>query len=96
LKGMRKLIEKYRPVFFLEICPMWTVTFGYHPKDISQFLNSMGYDKFFILDENLVELNLKEINLQESYPNGSVNMICMVEKIHSKKMVVLKETFKII
>jgi len=43
LKGGTKMIERDRPIIFLEMLRKWSKVFGYSPNDIISFLGNFGY-----------------------------------------------------
>ncbi|MFL5810839.1 MAG: FkbM family methyltransferase, partial [Flavisolibacter sp.] len=46
LKGMRKLLEKYRPTIFVEIFDPLLLRFGHNHLDVYQLLNDLDYQAF--------------------------------------------------
>lgn len=43
LQGGRSVIERDRPILFLEILRKWSAAFGYHPNDVIAWARSLGY-----------------------------------------------------
>lgn len=66
-RGGKKVIAKYQPIIFSEMLRKWSAKFQYHPNDIIDFLNIMGYqcyvirngwlEPFYRVDEDTVETN---------------------------------------
>jgi len=52
LLGASEVIEKFKPVIFLELHGEWILRHGYSHKDVVSFLTSRGY-KFYNLDGSL-------------------------------------------
>lgn len=55
-KGGMESIKKYKPVIFSEILRKWSAKFGYHPNDIIDLLEEVGYQCFVINEKG----NLKK------------------------------------
>ncbi len=51
LQGAKACIQKFKPVFALEISQTWTQAFGYKLSDLCHYLSELGYIHFWIADE---------------------------------------------
>lgn len=47
-RGGEKTIAKYHPIIFSEMLRKWSAKFQYHPNDIIDFLNNLGYRCYVI------------------------------------------------
>lgn len=54
LQGGIKSINKYKPIIFCEMLRKWAKKFDYHPNDIIELLNKIGYSCYAI-KENVLE-----------------------------------------
>lgn len=67
LRGGQQTLREHAPVVFAEMLRKWAATFGYHPNEIVELLDSLGYGAFTIdgvslrpfarMDENTRETN---------------------------------------
>lgn len=57
LKGGLETIEKYKPVFFIEMLRKWSAKFNYHPNDIINLLASKSYNCYIIKEAFLQKIN---------------------------------------
>jgi len=48
LRGAEETLRRDRPILFVEMLRKWAAKFGYHPNEIIQFLEPMGYRCFWI------------------------------------------------
>lgn len=48
LKGGKKILEKYKPILFVEMLRKWAKKYNYHPNDIIDFMNTYDYLCFTI------------------------------------------------
>jgi len=62
IKGALETLKKMKPVLFLELLRKWSAKFGYHPNDAIRLLKEIGYDCYFIDNNNLIKI--AEINEQ--------------------------------
>ena len=44
LQGGAAVIERDRPVLFLELLRKWSAAFGYHPNEVIAWTETLGYD----------------------------------------------------
>lgn len=49
-EGGKKTIEKYKPIIMSEMLRKWAKKFSYHPNDIIDFFDGLGYQCFVIGD----------------------------------------------
>ena len=57
VKGAKNTIQKYQPLIFIELFPLWTKQFNYHPDEVISFLHNLGYKCFFANDKKLFQVN---------------------------------------
>ena len=50
-QGGLETIKKYKPIIFSEMLRKWSAKFGYHPNDIIDLFNEIGY-RCFVISEN--------------------------------------------
>lgn len=43
LKGMKRLLEQYHPMLLMELHPPSIIEYGAKPKDVYDFVQSLGY-----------------------------------------------------
>jgi FkbM family methyltransferase len=55
LRGARALLERCRPILFMEVFAPWQAAFGYAPRDVVSLLPPLGYRIFFACPGGLVE-----------------------------------------
>jgi FkbM family methyltransferase len=84
LQGGEAAIRRFRPMLFLEICPDWTTSFGYEPAEIVQFLADLGYDRFYLADEELHLLTKPESELARL--RVSANLLCAIRERHADRL----------
>lgn len=48
LHGAREILTHYKPTLVLEVDPVTSQEFGYHPRDVGAFLNELGYKIFAV------------------------------------------------
>lgn len=53
IKGGRKAISKHKPIIFMEMLRKWSAKFNYHPNELINLLNDMGYLCFKIKNGRL-------------------------------------------
>lgn len=60
LKGGEKILNKFKPVLFVEIQSHSTELFGYKPEDIFNYLYNLGYKSYIISNNSLERFEFKE------------------------------------
>ena len=50
LRGAESSLRRFRPKVFLEVDERWTSSFGWTPKDVIDFLRSVGYKHFYCIE----------------------------------------------
>jgi FkbM family methyltransferase len=50
LRGAESILRRFRPKVFLEVNERWTGSFGWSPKDVIDFLRSVGYKHFYCIE----------------------------------------------
>jgi hypothetical protein len=65
-QGGIETIKKFRPMIFTEMLRKWSAKFNYHPNDIIQYLNAIGYSSFIIHDSRLKRFHLMDNNTLET------------------------------
>lgn len=53
IKGGMLVISKYKPIIFMEMLRKWSAKFGYHPNELINILNNVGYQCFRIKNGKL-------------------------------------------
>ena len=53
LKGGMAVIERDRPVLFLELLRKWSAAFGYHPNEVIAWTEALGYDCWAVGENQL-------------------------------------------
>jgi FkbM family methyltransferase len=53
LQGMKNILEQYHPKLFVEMLRKWSAKYNYHPNDIINFMNNLGYCCFELVNETL-------------------------------------------
>ena len=56
-KGGLKSIEKYKPIIFTELLRKWAKKFNYHPNEVVELLQGMGYVCFVSSEGKLKKIN---------------------------------------
>jgi len=75
LQGAVKIIQKFKPVLYVEIYKEWTKEFGYHPIDLYHFLKKLGYRKFIVETPTTnFEIKNPEAELDLNY---SADLVCI-------------------
>ena len=57
IRGAFKTLEKMKPVLFLEMLRKWSAKFGYHPNEIINLLDKIGYRCYYIKAKKLMKIN---------------------------------------
>jgi len=52
LRGAASALAKWRPSLYVEVNPDWTSAFGYSPRDLWDFLTSLGYEHIYHVSIN--------------------------------------------
>ena len=58
LRGARRIIERDRPIIFLEMLRKWASHFDYHPNDIILLLRQSGYRCWGVGKKSLREIDV--------------------------------------
>ena len=66
LKGALKTISSQLPIIFTEMLRKWSAKFGYHPNDIINLLESIGYECFINRGGNLLKVEKVDENTLET------------------------------
>ena len=53
LRGAAEVLDRNKPLIFLEMLRKWSKPFGYHPNDIISFLDERGYTCYAVTGEGL-------------------------------------------
>ncbi len=53
IKGGLNSIKTYLPILFIELFERWSIQFNYHPNDVINLLNELGYECFLANEERL-------------------------------------------
>ena len=61
LKGMKKMLKRYKPKLLISIHPQKMLSFKTNPSEIYFLLNSIGYK-----NSRVTEIN-KKLNINENY-----------------------------
>ena len=75
-KGMSKTLRQYQPLLLMEVCPRWMKDFGYDPKELFQFLSSLGYTHFISLVDQPRWMEHPAEEFQGPLQDQSVNILC--------------------
>jgi len=54
LQGARDVLERFKPILFVEMLRKWSAKFNYHPNDIIRFMGELGYCCFHIVNGKLM------------------------------------------
>ncbi|MBE3609025.1 FkbM family methyltransferase [Campylobacter californiensis] len=57
-KGGIETINKYKPIVFTEMLRKWSAKFNYHPNEIINFFDSIGYRCYFVTEKKLKEIKI--------------------------------------
>lgn len=79
LKGGGGALARLKPMLWIECNPDWTRAFGYTPADLVAELRVLGYDRFY-LDEN----QLKPV--QDLKNPGGGNLLCAMAAEHESRL----------
>jgi FkbM family methyltransferase len=67
LEGGLEVIQRYKPILFLELLRKWAAKFYYHPNDVLVMLGKIGYRCFVFTSGRIVPID--EINDQTAETN---------------------------
>lgn len=56
IKGALEVLKKTKPVMLLEMLRKWSVKFGYHPNEIIDLLEGIGYGCYYVKHDKLVKI----------------------------------------
>jgi FkbM family methyltransferase len=76
MRGGAKTLARFQPILYLEVCPQWTVGFGYQPEDLCSFLRSLGYKTFMLVTEDCsrpFSANIEKLRALTK----SANLLCL-------------------
>jgi FkbM family methyltransferase len=73
LRGAESTLRRCRPKIFLEIEECWTSSFGWTPADVVRFLRKIGYQHFYGLANQGLQIKTTEF--------GAGGILCTWEKI---------------
>lgn len=87
LKGARSVLRRPTPpCLILEVFNGWTKDFGYHPRDLFEFLRKEGGYEFYWINE----AGLKRVKSDDEIIPGIfskwIDYLCIVPDIHSKRL----------
>ena len=68
LKGAKTLLAKHKPILFFEGCKEWMNSFGYTPREIDQFLQSLNYNNLQVVEKKPTRIH----SLENFFNNKSV------------------------
>jgi FkbM family methyltransferase len=66
LRGAAKIIERDKPIIFLEMLRKWAFQFDYHPNDIIQLLGQSGYRCWAVGGDSLREIDAVDESTSET------------------------------
>ncbi|MFC5455676.1 FkbM family methyltransferase [Prosthecobacter fluviatilis] len=85
LRGSQKMIGRFRPMLFLEVCESWMRNFQCAPPDLAAFLLDHGYTDFFIAGNKVERTSDIKRALAELPVTASVNVLC-VTAAHAERI----------
>lgn len=81
LKGAQQTLRTNSPMLFLEIYKEWMKAFHYSPADLVHFLLGLGYDTFFLIEEDIRRMSGNQL---EDFPfSRSANLLCGKSEQHN-------------
>ena len=86
LKGAIKTIKTYLPLIYLEVCNDWTKNFDYTPSDLVKFLQSIGYNKFWLISNRVNLLEHPQEQLKPENFTESANLLCTISTHHQDRV----------
>lgn len=86
LNGFNHSIINFLPIIYLEIFSGWTENFNYRPVDIVEFLISLGYLKFYFVNDKITALKNPLEELLEDNFSGSANLLCAISGTHDLRI----------
>ena len=83
LQGGRAVIERHRPVLFLELLRKWSSAFGYHPNEVIEWTRTFGYECWAAGTERLrrcevIDDSTSETNFLFALPERDAAMLAEV------------------
>jgi len=78
LAGARRLIERFRPVLHIEVCPQWQHDFGYGAQELAEELSRAGFDRVFWVTSR----GRLEPGTVANPPQESTNAVCFMSAVH--------------
>ena len=68
IKGGLNSIKKFRPIVFMEMLRKWSAKFNYHPNDIIQLFNLIGYSCYEYINKELIKIeNIDEDTISTNF-----------------------------
>ena len=84
LKGMKKVLQKQKPILIVEVNPVTLSMFNLKPSDICDYLKQLNFEGFLIFEN----ARLKHLN------HAEINQTTNVLFIHQEKVNAFPELFK--
>ena len=75
LQGAESILRKHKPLLFVEVCKAWMKSFGYNAKELEAFLRSLSYNKFEVVERNLLLIDSVESFLNSKGEEDSFNFL---------------------
>ena len=75
LQGAESILNKHKPILFVEVCKAWMKSFHYTPKEMDTFLTSLGYTNFKIVDKTPINIQSIESFMQSKRNEDSFNFL---------------------
>jgi len=75
LQGAESILRKHKPLLFVEVCKAWMKSFGYNAKELEAFLRSLSYNKFEVVERNLLLIDSLESFLNSKGEEDSFNFL---------------------
>lgn len=86
LQGMEDRLRQCQPLLFLEVFAKWTESFGYRPTDLVDFLQAVGYDRFYSANSHLTRLADVRGAVATEAGEASTNLLCAVGGWHEDRL----------
>jgi FkbM family methyltransferase len=90
LRGAQETIRRFKPLLFLEVSRHWTADFGYAPADLARFLESLGYSRFFLVSDEILQLSDLPRDLASDRLPDSANLLCADPELHAGRLARLR------
>jgi FkbM family methyltransferase len=85
-RGGLSFLRDQQPLIFCEVCADWTSNFGYRASDLVGLLQSVGYDRFYVVDDDgsavLRPIEIKDVDAL----SGSHDLVCGVLGKHDVRV----------